>query len=173
MSVTVGKWYVVPEHPASEWRYGNTPLKVLKITPHTITIGYNGINISDISEEDDEITIEYIPKLYKLHHTHRGDLFNVKATEYSMSSSVILSNMYGFDIINDICVMNEFYEAIMRKEYYHFNRNTTFNKTLWIQAYNTYPSTQKRKVIREETIRVLVKKTNLPVEIKKLITEWL
>jgi hypothetical protein len=171
VSLKTGDWFVYE----SSWkRWGNVMIKVVKRTPKMITIAVSEYEVRDNENmedyDEDKIKESFTEFRLKVRTFESGsEYIEVPKTDCYMGYFLIFNNVFRFDSIQD---MGRFMVRTHSK-YQNINDFDRKLKSEYDIVLNEERIAKEKKAVREETVKCLVKKTIIPVEIKQMIMGWL
>jgi hypothetical protein len=177
MTNIVGKWFYEPDVGVA---------KVIEVTDEKIRIGKSWINIFDITEcepksliDNDDTIFEY--NEYKIIIEKWGRRIKTESLCFlvpqppktmmindELVEDAVLSSVIDFKNMMIFSSLWELISVLRRCQAYNKKTDKYMDE---FDVYDKYIKTKKEA--KAETVRCLVKKSPLPVELKKMITDWL
>ena len=140
-------------------RYGNVAMKVIKFTPKTVRFRFIPIHphtdYKDEMKNYEELRFNMYPKIP--HYMPTGAYIIPKGKKNDMDA-FMFTHWSDNPVFDDLKTLGQYVEYISKKKHTRWSYGEFF--------------LEKHQTECVETIRCLVR-TKIPVEIKKLITEWL
>lgn len=184
-TLTTGDWFVIGNNYK---RWGNEMIKVIKRTPKFITLGVSSCELLD--NDDIELYNENKFEIYsdnfdvsksplavhrlKIRTFENGtEYIEVPKSDYDLGHCLMFNKVMRFDNIQE---MGQWVIESHKKDSSSYRHSHNFNKILrseYETVINAVRIAKEKKAVREETVKCLVKKTIIPVEIKQMIMGWL